>query len=458
MEYSPLHPRSTFEAAVLIIAAFLLTFAQMPYFACAVASINYLYAIRRHRHAIAYKRWKKTKPVQATAKQSHLSDAEENMQTLLDDRGFPAKVIGSSDSFRRTVFEVRLPRSFSIKKLTGDIMDMQRASGMKGIIIDPVVTGKPGVSRILLPKLKTPAPLMMRDVMETEAFKNAHPMALPLGMNLNGEHEYCRLDKLPHVAIAGTTGSGKSVEVNTWITSLIVKNTPEQLQLVLVDPKMLELSIYDKSQHLAIPVVTEMSEAKNAVDRLVSEMEYRYKCLAAAKVRNLEAYHKKLKAGKILNPVFAEDQADKNSSNTVMTEKFSVAEKYLKPMPRIVFVGDEMADLMMMFKSDIEIPITRLAQKGRACNIHLILATQRPEVSVLTGLIKANIPARFSMQVTSDIDSRIILDRSGAQNLLGDGDGYFAANQNADLMNVQGFLIEAEEIEAIIEKQNKAAA
>lgn len=451
MEYSPLHPRSVTEGIVLVIAGMLWAFWQMPYAAFAVALINYGYAIHQHRHALSYQRWKKANPTKSEQKEAQQSDAEAKMQQLLDDRGFPAKVIGSIDSYRREVFEIRLPRSFSIKKLTGDIADIERATGIKRITIESSVSGKPGVSRIMVPKLKLPPPLLMKDVLETDGFKQSHPMALPLGMSLNGEHKYFRLDKMPHVAIAGTTGAGKSVEVNTWVTSLIVKNSPAELQLVLIDPKMLEFAIYEKSNHLATPVVTEMPDALSAINRLVNEMQFRYRCMKALKVRDLDAYNDKVKSGKHpiskLNSLSANDLPDDDS-------QYSHIGTHLQPFPRMVLVIDEMADLMMAYKSELEQPIARLAQKARACGIHMILATQRPEVSVITGLIKANIAARFSMQVATAVDSNIILDRNGAQNLLGNGDGYWAANQGEDLLNVQGFFIEADEIEAIIEREN----
>lgn len=448
MEYSPLHPRSVIEGIVLIIAVMLWAFCQMPYAAFAVALINYGYAIHQHRHALSYQRWKKASPVKAEQKASQQSEAEAKMQQLLDDRGFPAKVIGSIDSYRREVFEIRLPRSFSIKKLTSDIADIERATGIKRITIESSVTGKPGVSRIMVPKLKVPPPLLMKDILETDSFKQSHPMALPLGMSLSGEQKYCLLHKLPHIAIAGTTGSGKSVEVNTWITSLIIKNSWKELQLILIDPKMLEFAIYEKSKHLATPVVTEMEDALSAINRLVNEMQYRYRCMKAVKVRDLDAYNEKVKSGKYqiaslgLNDLPGDDS------------QYSRIGTHLQPFPRMVMVIDEMADLMMAYKSELEQPIARLAQKARACGLHMILATQRPEVSVITGLIKANIAARFSMQVATSVDSNIILDRNGAQNLLGNGDGYFAANQGEDLLNVQGFFIEADEIEAIIEREN----
>lgn len=463
MNYNPIKPRSYTEASVLLLAAFVWSAWQMPYTACAVALINYGYAILKNRHAIGYAVWAQNKPKQKEQKTSKLSESEDRLQTLLTDRGFPATVIGSLDSFRREVFEIRLPRSFKIKTLMSDIADIERATGIKHITIESSVTGKPGVSRILVPKTTTPPPIKMMDIMETDTFKDAHPMSLPLGINLSGQQEYRRLDKLPHLIIAGTTGAGKSVELNAWITSLIAKNSVDDLKMVLIDPKMLELSIYEKSQHLAMPVVTEMSDALGAINKLVMEMNYRYHCMSLAKTREIDTYNETVSKRQIKNPHFGAENiyrmvdGEEKATPAIKSEHiFADVEKTLTKFPKMVLVIDEMADLMMMYGEELELPIVRLAQKARACGIHLILATQRPQVSVITGLIKSNIAARFAMQVATDVDSRIIMDRSGAQNLLGNGDGYFAENQGKDMVNVQGFFIEAHEIEAFINKQNAA--
>ena len=463
MNYNPIKPRSYTEGAILLLAVFIWAAWQMSYTACAIAWLNYLYAIQVNRHAIGYAVWAKNKPTQKAPKASKLSESEDKLQTLLTDRGFPATVTGSLDSFRREVFEIRLPRSFKIKTLTNDIADIERATGIKHITIESSVTGKPGISRILVPKTTMPAPIKMMDIMKTEMFKNAHPMALPLGINLSGQQEYRRLDKLPHLILAGTTGAGKSVELNTWITSLVAKNSVDDLKLVLIDPKMLELSIYEKSKHLAMPVVTEMSDALGAINKLVMEMNYRYHCMSLAKTREIDTYNDKVSKNAIKNPHFGAENiyrmvdGEEKATPTIKSEHvFSDVDKSLTKFPKMVLVIDEMADLMMMYGEELELPIVRLAQKARACGIHLILATQRPQVSVITGLIKSNIAARFAMQVATDVDSRIIMDRTGAQNLLGNGDGYFAENQGKDMVNVQGFYIEADEIEAFINEQNAA--
>ena len=248
--------------------------------------------------------------------------------------------------------------------------------------------------------------------MASRQFENMNsPLALVLGKDISGKTVIVDLAKMPHVLIAGTTGSGKSVCINALILSLLYKATAQQVRMIMVDPKMLELSVYEGIPHLMCPVVTDMSEAANALRWSIVEMERRYKLMSELGVRNLAGYNRKIKqaadAGEsILDPMVREGQ---------------VAEP-LQELPCLVVIIDELADLMMSVGKKVEELITRLAQKGRASGIHLVLATQRPSVDVITGLLKANIPTRVAFQVSSKVDSRTVIDQMGAEMLLGHGD------------------------------------
>jgi S-DNA-T family DNA segregation ATPase FtsK/SpoIIIE len=248
------------------------------------------------------------------------------------------------------------------------------------------------------------------------------------------------LAKMPHALVAGTTGSGKSVAINAFILSLIYKSTPEQVRLILVDPKMLELSVYEGIPHLLTPVVTDMSEAASALRWSVGEMERRYKLMSSLGVRNLNGYNQKVReAAKNEEPLF-----------NPLTALHDTPEQ-LEELPLIVIVIDELADLMMVAGKKVEQLIARLAQKARAAGIHLLLATQRPSVDVITGLIKANIPTRIAFQVSSKIDSRTILDQSGAEALLGQGDMLYLPPGTGFPQRVHGAYVADHEVHKVVE-------
>ena len=241
------------------------------------------------------------------------------------------------------------------------------------------------------------------------------------GKDIGGEPVIANLAKMPHLLVAGTTGSGKSVGVNAMILSLLYKSTPEQVRLIMIDPKMLELSVYDGIPHLLTPVITDMKDAANGLRWCVSEMERRYKLMSALGVRNLAGFNKKVSDAKNLNkplldPIWVPDP---------LAAEDDLTQPELEPLPNIVVVVDELADMMMVVGKKVEELIARIAQKARAAGIHLILATQRPSVDVLTGLIKANVPTRLSFMVQSKVDSRTILGEGGAEQLLGHGDMLF---------------------------------
>src|SRR5574337_929957 len=270
------------------------------------------------------------------------------------------------------------------------------------------------------------------------------PLSLALGKDIGGRPVVVDLQKMPHLLVAGTTGSGKSVALNAMVLSLLFKARPADVRMIMIDPKMLELSVYDRIPHLLAPVVTDMKEAANALRWCVAEMERRYKLMAAVGVRNLAGFNKKVKdaenAGQpLLDPLFRP-----------VPEMPNLAADPLEPLPNIVVIIDEFADMMMIVGKKVEELIARLAQKARAAGVHLILATQRPSVDVITGLIKANIPTRIAFQVSSKIDSRTILDQSGAEALLGHGDMLYLPPGTATPERVHGAFVDDHEVHGVV--------
>jgi S-DNA-T family DNA segregation ATPase FtsK/SpoIIIE len=260
-----------------------------------------------------------------------------------------------------------------------------------------------------------------------------------MGKDISGETVITDLAKMPHVLIAGTTGSGKSVCINALILSIIYKATAKEVRMIMVDPKMLELSVYEGIPHLLAPVVTDMSEAANALRWCIVEMERRYKLMSELGVRNLAGYNRKVKIAAdsgqpILDP---------------MVREGDIAEP-LQELPCLVIIIDELADLMMSVGKKVEELITRLAQKGRASGVHLVLATQRPSVDVITGLLKANIPTRVAFQVSSKVDSRTILDQMGAEMLLGHGDMLYLPPGTSSPVRVHGSFVSDKEVHAVV--------
>jgi S-DNA-T family DNA segregation ATPase FtsK/SpoIIIE len=281
----------------------------------------------------------------------------------------------------------------------------------------------------------------LSEVLDSRAYREmASPLTLCLGKDIAGQPVVADLTKMPHLLVAGTTGSGKSVGINAMILSLIYKSTPEQVRLIMVDPKMLELSIYEGIPHLLSPVVTDMRLAAQALDWCVGEMERRYKLMAALGVRNIAGYNALLERAR--------------REGEYLGNPFSLtpdAPEPLEKMPYIVVVVDELADLMMVVGKRIEELIARLAQKARAAGIHLILATQRPSVDVITGLIKANVPTRIAFQVSSKVDSRTILDQMGAETLLGMGDMLYLAPGTGLPRRVHGAFVADDEVHRVVE-------
>jgi len=273
--------------------------------------------------------------------------------------------------------------------------------------------------------------IWLREVVESPEFLGTKSkLTLAMGKDINGRIITADLATMPHLLIAGSTGSGKSVAINAMIMSILYKSTPEQVRLILVDPKRLELGIYEGVPHLYVPIITEPKLAANALRNAVREMERRLKVLAAKGVRNLEQYNKLFESD---TPSLFEDESDE------------------KPLPQIVIIIDELADLMMLDQSNVEESITRLAQMARAVGIHLVLATQRPSVDVITGLIKANFPSRISFRVATKIDSRTILDANGAESLLGKGDMLYLPSGSARVHRLHAPYTSEKETHAVVE-------
>lgn len=325
-----------------------------------------------------------------------------------------------------TRYEVQPAVGVKVSKIVNLADDLALALAAKDIRIEAPIPGKPLIG-IEVPNRTTSA-VSFKDVMLHQDTKAKDiSLDVPLGKDVEGKVISADLRKMPHLLIAGSTGSGKSVAINTIITSILMKSYPEDVKLVLIDPKMVELSVYNGIPHLLIPVVTDAKLATNALRKTVKEMERRYQLFAAGGVRNITEYNQKVD----------ENNADK--SNSVMEK-----------LPYIVVIVDELSDLMMVAGHDVEDAIVRLAQMARAAGIHMILATQRPSVDVITGLIKANVPSRISFAVSSGVDSRTILDQVGAEKLLGRGDMLFLPIGAAKPERVQGAFISVNEVEKIV--------
>lgn len=338
------------------------------------------------------------------------------LQKTLSDFRVQAKIINACHGPAVTRYELEPAPGVKVSKITNLAEDLALSLAAAAIRIEPI-PGKAAIGIEVPNKELEGVPL--REVLENKQFSKAKSkLTVGLGIDIGGKPIFADLAKMPHLLVAGATGSGKSVCINTLITSILFKATPEEVKFILVDPKMVELSNYNGIPHLMVPVVTEAKKAASVLNWSVQEMEKRYEKFADCGVRNMESYNAK----------FEDDK-----------------------MPAVVIIIDELADLMMVAPHDVEDAICRLAQKARAAGIHMVLATQRPSVDVITGIIKANIPSRISFAVSSQIDSRTILDRSGAEKLLGKGDMLFFPVGTSKPTRVQGAFISDEEVEGLLE-------
>lgn len=326
-----------------------------------------------------------------------------------------------------TRYEVQPAVGVKVSRIVNLADDLALALAAKDIRIEAPIPGKPYIG-IEVPNQKAQS-VAFKDAMEHQDQKaKDHPLMVPLGKDVTGQIISADLTKMPHLLVAGSTGSGKSVAINTILTSILMKARPDEVKLVLIDPKMVELSVYSGVPHLMIPVVTDSRLASKALKKVVDEMERRYKFFAAGSVRNMGEYNRKV----------AEN--NKDTSRPVM-----------EPLPYILVVVDELSDLMMVGGHDVENSIVRLGQMARAAGIHMILATQRPSVDVITGLIKANVPSRISFAVSSGVDSRTILDQVGAEKLLGRGDMLYLPIGASKPDRIQGAYIDVDEVEAVVD-------
>lgn len=340
-----------------------------------------------------------------------------------------------------TRFEFQPAAGVRASKISAINNDIARSLSKVSVRVVEVIPGKTTIG-LEIPNDHREM-VTLKEVVESKQFCNSKsPLTVALGKDIAGTPVVANLAKMPHLLVAGTTGSGKSVGLNAMLVSLLYKATPEELRLVLIDPKMLELSVYEGIPHLLTPVITDMHKAETALKWCVAEMERRYALMAALGVRNLDGFNEKIKNSETpwVNPMKVE--GDDQPS-------------HLEPMPAIVVLADEFADMMMVVGKQVEQLIARIAQKARAAGIHLILATQRPSVDVITGLIKANIPSRIAFQVSSKIDSRTILDQPGADQLLGHGDMLYLPPGTAIPTRVHGAYVDDEEVHRIVKELAK---
>jgi DNA segregation ATPase FtsK/SpoIIIE, S-DNA-T family len=367
------------------------------------------------------------------------------VEVKLKDFGVQAQVVAAYPGPVVTLFELQLAPGIKSSKILGLSKDLARALSKVSVRVVEVIPGK-SVIGIEIPNEQRET-VFLSEILGSEAYTEAKsPLTLALGTNISGLPVVVDLARMPHALIAGTTGSGKSVAINAMVLSLLYKAGPEDVRLIMVDPKMLELSVYEGIPHLLTPVVTDMKEAANALRWCVGEMERRYRLMAALGVRNIGGYNRK---------VAEAIAAGEPLRDPLMSAEFAAEEGYevpeLKHLPYIVVIIDELADMMMVVGKKVEELIARLAQKARASGIHLMLATQRPSVDVLTGLIKANIPTRMSFQVSSRIDSRTILDQMGAEQLLGHGDMLYLPPGGNIPQRVHGAFVDDHEVHHVAE-------
>ncbi len=378
-------------------------------------------------------------------------DALEGMSRLLElklkDFGITAEVVAVYPGPVITRFEIQPAAGVKVSRISNLAKDLARSLAVISVRVVEVIPGK-SVVGIEIPNEDREI-VNFREVLSSRAFDTAKsPLTLALGHDISGLPVVADLAKMPHLLVAGTTGSGKSVGVNAMLLSLLYKCTPDDVRLLLVDPKMLELSVYDGVPHLLTPVITDMKDAANGLRWCVAEMERRYKVMASLGVRNLSGYNRKIEDAKRAGETI-DDPTWRPSKDVMFADQEQVAPP-LEHLPSIVVVIDEFADMIMIVGKKVEELIARIAQKARAAGIHLILATQRPSVDVITGLIKANVPTRIAFQVSSRIDSRTILDQGGAEQLLGHGDMLYLPPGSGLPTRVHGAFCSDDEVHRVV--------
>jgi S-DNA-T family DNA segregation ATPase FtsK/SpoIIIE len=370
------------------------------------------------------------------------------VEMKLKDFDIDAEVVAVQPGPVVTRFELRPAPGVKASQITALAKDLARALSVLSVRVVEVIPGK-SVMGLEIANEKREV-VTLGEILRSRAYDEMHsPLALALGKDIGGQPMVADLTRMPHLLIAGTTGSGKSVGLNAMVLSLLYKSTAEHVRLIMIDPKMLELSVYEGIPHLLAPVVTDMKQAANALRWCVAEMERRYQLMAALGVRNIAGFNRRVKdaieAGKpIKDPVMM-----MRAANDPSIDQREIQD--LTPLPYVVVVVDELADLMMIVGKKVEELITRLAQKARASGLHLILATQRPSVDVITGLIKANIPCRIAFQVSARVDSRTILDQMGAETLLGHGDMLYLPPGTSLPTRVHGAFVSDQEVHRVVQ-------
>ncbi|WP_333687287.1 DNA translocase FtsK [Methylococcus capsulatus] len=375
---------------------------------------------------------------------SVLEQMSELVETILADFGVDVEVVSVHPGPVITRFELQPAAGVKVSRISGLAKDLARALSVTSVRVVEVIPGK-SVVGLEIPNREREI-VLLHSVLASEAYQQAHsPLTLVLGKDISGQPVVANLAKMPHLLVAGTTGSGKSVAINVMILSLLYKAGPADVRLIMIDPKMLELSVYEGIPHLLTPVVTDMKEAANALRWCVAEMERRYKLMSLVGVRNLEGFNQRVReAAEAGNPL----------RDPLWNPNLALGDEeppLLEPLPCIVIVIDELADMMMIVGKKVEELIARLAQKARAAGLHLILATQRPSVDVITGLIKANIPTRIAFQVSSRIDSRTIIDQGGAETLLGNGDMLYLPPGTGFPQRAHGAFVSDHDVHKVVE-------
>jgi len=366
------------------------------------------------------------------------------VELRLKDFGIIVQVVAAHPGPVVTRFEMQLAPGIKVSRITTLAKDLARSLSVISVRVVEVIPGK-SVVGLELPNQHREIVRLSEVLSSTQYSQARSPLSLALGKDIAGNPVVVDLAKMPHLLVAGTTGSGKSVGLNAMLLSFLFKSTPDEVRMLMIDPKMLELSIYEGIPHLLAPVVTDMKEAANALRWCVAEMDRRYKLMAALGVRNLAGYNTKVTEAEEQGEPLVDPLWRPNAPNA------GEAPEELATLPYVVVVVDEFADMIMVVGKKVEELIARIAQKARAAGIHLILATQRPSVDVITGLIKANIPTRIAFQVSSKIDSRTILDQQGAEQLLGNGDMLYLAPGTGVPIRIHGAFVADQEVHKVVE-------
>jgi S-DNA-T family DNA segregation ATPase FtsK/SpoIIIE len=373
------------------------------------------------------------------------ADALEAMSRLVEiklaDFGIEAEVVAVHPGPVITRFELKPAAGVKVSQISNLAKDLARSLSTVSVRVVEIIPGKPYVGLEIPNEVRETVAL--GEIIKSDAYERlASPLTLALGKDIAGSPVVADLARMPHLLIAGTTGSGKSVAINAMVLSLLYKATPEHVRLIMIDPKMLELSVYEGIPHLLAPVVTDMKQAANALRWCVAEMERRYALMAGLGVRHITGYNKKV------SEAAARGEPLRDPTFRPVGEDDFAAE--LTPLPFIVVIIDELADMMMMVGKKVEELIARLAQKARASGIHMLIATQRPSVDVITGLIKANIPTRIAFQVSAKVDSRTILDQIGAEHLLGHGDMLYLPPGTSLPTRIHGAFVSDQEVHSVV--------